>query len=325
MSGGTAPGPGSGACEPVKEWAGSDPLPQEVLSVATPAEWLEGARLRTLPMALAPVIAGTAAAQSVWGANVPRALLAFAVALLLQIGVNYANDYSDGIKGTDDARVGPMRLVGSGAAAPRQVLTAALTCFGLAMLAGLALIAVSGQWWLLLVGASAVLAAWGYTGGPRPYGYMGLGDVAVFLYFGLVAVLGTAITQAAELSGVAWVGAIATGLFACALLMANNIRDIPGDREVGKRTLAVRLGDRWARVVFAAELGLGFALHLFLIPGNPWFLLVLLAVPLAVQASRTVLFADERTALIPVLKQCGILNLVWSVLFLAAVLLHQAF
>ena len=292
--------------------------------MATPAQWVEGARLRTLPMALAPVIAGTAAAQSMWGSDVVRALLAFAVALLLQIGVNYANDYSDGIKGTDDDRVGPMRLVGSGAAAPRQVLAAALGCFVLAMVAGVALVALSGQWWFLVIGASAVLAAWGYTGGPWPYGYRGLGDAAVFVYFGLVAVLCTAMTQAGELTLQAWIAAVATGLFACALLMANNIRDIPGDQEVGKRTLAVRLGDRWARVVFTAELGLAFALHVFLLPQNPWFLLVLLAAPLAIMAARTVLGATERTALIPVLKQCGILNLVWSVLFLIAVVAHQS-
>jgi 1,4-dihydroxy-2-naphthoate octaprenyltransferase len=275
-------------------------------------------------MALAPVIAGTAAAQSLLGSDVVRALLAFAVALLLQIGVNYANDYSDGIKGTDDDRVGPMRLVGSGAAAPRQVLAAALGCFVLAMVAGVALVALSGQWWFLVIGASSVLAAWGYTGGPWPYGYRGLGDVAVFVYFGLVAVLCTAVTQAGELNLQAWIAAVATGLFACALLMANNIRDIPGDQEVGKRTLAVRLGDRWARVVFTAELGLAFALHVFLLPQNPWILLVLLAAPLAIMAARTVLGATERTALIPVLKQCGILNLVWSVLFLIAVVAHQS-
>ena len=292
--------------------------------MATPAQWVEGARLRTLPIALAPVIAGTAAAQSMWGSDVVRALLAFVVALLLQIGVNYANDYSDGIKGTDDDRVGPMRLVGSGAAAPRQVLAAALGCFVLAMVAGVALVALSGQWWFLVIGASAVLAAWGYTGGPWPYGYRGLGDAAVFVYFGLVAVLCTAMTQAGELNLQAWIAAVATGLFACALLMANNIRDIPGDQEVGKRTLAVRLGDRWARVVFTAELGLAFALHVFLLPQNPWFLLVLLAAPLAIMAARTVLGATERTALIPVLKQCGILNLVWSVLFLIAVVAHQS-
>lgn len=291
--------------------------------MATAAQWIEGARLRTLPMALAPIIAGTGAAQSMWGANLGLAFLAFLVALFLQVGVNYANDYSDGIKGTDDNRVGPLRLVGSKAATPRQVLFAAFGCFAAAAVAGLALIVLSRQWWFIVIGISAVFAAWGYTGGKRPYGYRGWGDVAVFVYFGLVAVLGTTITQAGELNIDAWIAAIATGLFACALLMVNNIRDIPGDREVGKRTLAVRLGDHRARVVFAAELGLAFGLHLFLLPFNAWMLLVFLAVPIAVMAARTVLFATERAALIPVLKQCGILNLIWSVLFLVAVLARQ--
>ncbi|MDO5617485.1 1,4-dihydroxy-2-naphthoate polyprenyltransferase [Kocuria sp.] len=291
--------------------------------MATAAQWIEGARLRTLPMALAPIIAGTAAAQSMWSANLSLAFLAFLVALFLQVGVNYANDYSDGIKGTDDNRVGPLRLVGSKAATPKQVLYAALGCFLAAAVAGLVLIVLSRQWWFIVIGISAVFAAWGYTGGKRPYGYRGWGDIAVFVYFGLVAVLGTTITQAGKLNLDAWIAAIATGLFACALLMVNNIRDIPGDREVGKRTLAVRLGNHHARVVFAAELGLAFALHLFLLPFNLWMLLVFLAVPLAVIATRTVLFSNQRQALIPVLKLCGILNLIWSLLFLAAVLLRQ--
>ncbi|WP_047689211.1 1,4-dihydroxy-2-naphthoate polyprenyltransferase [Kocuria sp. ZOR0020] len=291
--------------------------------MATAAQWIEGARLRTLPMALAPIIAGTAAAQSTWGANLGMAFLAFLVALFLQVGVNYANDYSDGIKGTDDNRVGPLRLVGSKAATPKQVLYAALGCFAAAAIAGLALIVLSRQWWFIVIGISAVFAAWGYTGGKRPYGYRGWGDVAVFIYFGLVAVLGTTITQAGRLNIDAWIAAIATGLFACALLMVNNIRDIPGDREVGKRTLAVRLGDHRARVVFAAELGLAFALHLFLVPFNGFMLLVFLSVPMAVMAARTVLFTQERKALIPVLKECGILNLIWSLLFLLAVLARQ--
>lgn len=291
--------------------------------VATAAQWIEGARLRTLPMALAPIIAGTAAAQSMWSANLGRAFLAFLVALFLQVGVNYANDYSDGVKGTDDDRVGPLRLVGSKAATPKQVLYAALACFAAAGLAGLALIVVSQQWWFIVIGISAVFAAWGYTGGKRPYGYRGWGDVAVFIYFGLVAVLGTTITQAGGLNLDAWIAAVVTGLFACALLMVNNIRDIPGDSEVDKRTLAVRLGTHRARVVFVAEIGLAFALHLFLLPFNVWMAVVALAVPLAVVASRTVLFATDPKALIPVLKLCGILNLVWSLLFLLAVYLRQ--
>ncbi|MDO4253888.1 MAG: 1,4-dihydroxy-2-naphthoate polyprenyltransferase [Kocuria sp.] len=291
--------------------------------MATVGQWIQGARLRTLPMALAPVIAGTAAAHSMRGANLTLAALALLVALFLQIGVNYANDYSDGIKGTDDNRVGPLRLVGSGAAPARHVFIAAIACFALASAAGLTLILLSNQWWFAVVGASAVFAAWGYTGGKRPYGYRGWGDLVVFVYFGLVAVLATTITQAGKLNIDAWIAASTTGLFACALLMVNNIRDIPGDREVGKRTLAVRLGDYKARVMFAGELGLAFALHLFLVPFNVWMLVVFLAAPLALVAVRTVLFTRERQALIPVLALCGALNLVWSLLFLAAVLLRQ--
>jgi len=291
--------------------------------VATPAQWIEGARLRTLPMALAPVVAGSAAAQALHSFDPVRALLALLVALLLQVGVNYANDYSDGIRGTDDDRVGPLRLTGSGAAAPGQVRAAALLCFGLAALAGAALVVLSRQWWFIPVGLSAVLAAWGYTGGRSPYGYRGLGDVFVFVYFGLVAVLGTTLTQAGTLNLEAFVAALSTGLIATALLMANNIRDLPGDREVGKRTLAVRLGDPLARVVFTAEIAVAFALVLFLVPDNPWMLLVLLLLPLAWAPVATVLRVQDRRQLIPVLRQCGVLNVGWAVLFLLAVLLRQ--
>ena len=291
--------------------------------MATPAQWIEGARLRTLPMALAPVVAGSAAAQALHSFDPVRVLLALLVALLLQIGVNYANDYSDGIRGTDDDRVGPLRLTGSGAAAPGQVRAAALLCFGLAALAGAALVVLSRQWWFIPVGLSAVLAAWGYTGGRSPYGYRGLGDVFVFVYFGLVAVLGTTLTQAGTLNLEAFVAALSTGLIATALLMANNIRDLPGDREVGKRTLAVRLGDPLARVVFTAEIAVAFALVLFLVPDNPWILLVLLLLPLAWAPVATVLRVQDRRQLIPVLRQCGVLNVGWAVLFLLAVLLRQ--
>ncbi|MGQ1839286.1 1,4-dihydroxy-2-naphthoate polyprenyltransferase [Kocuria turfanensis] len=291
--------------------------------MATPAQWIEGARLRTLPMAVAPVVAGSAAAQALHSFDPVRAVLALLVALFLQIGVNYANDYSDGIKGTDDVRVGPLRLTGSGAAAPGQVKAAALLCFGLGALAGAALVVLSRQWWFIPVGLSAVLAAWGYTGGRTPYGYRGLGDVFVFVYFGLVAVLGTTLTQAGALNLEAWVAALATGLIATALLMANNIRDLPGDREVGKRTLAVRLGDPLARVVFTAEIAVAFALVLFLVPGNPWMLVVLLLVPLALPPVATVLRVQDRHQLIPVLKQVGVLNVGWAVLFSLAVLLQQ--
>ncbi|MFI7584878.1 1,4-dihydroxy-2-naphthoate polyprenyltransferase [Kocuria sp. M1N1S27] len=291
--------------------------------MATPAQWIEGARVRTLPMAVAPVVAGSAAAQALHSFDLVRALLALLVALFLQIGVNYANDYSDGVRGTDDVRVGPLRLTGSGVAAPGQVRSAALLCFGLAAVAGAVLVALSRQWWFVPVGLSAVLAAWGYTGGRTPYGYRGLGDLFVFVYFGLVAVLGTTLTQAGTLNLEAWIAALSTGLIATALLMANNIRDLPGDREVGKRTLAVRLGDPLARVVFTAEIAVALALVLFLVPYNPWMLLVLLLVPLALPPVATVLRVRDRRQLIPVLRQCGVLNVGWAVLFLLAVLLRQ--
>jgi 1,4-dihydroxy-2-naphthoate octaprenyltransferase len=286
--------------------------------VATAAQWLAGARLRTLPMAVAPVIIGTAAAFEVdgtlrWG----RALLAAAVALLLQVGVNYANDYSDGVRGTDDERVGPLRLTGSGAAKPGHVRAAALGCFGAAVVAGGVLILVSGAWPLILVGIAAVAAAWGYTGGRRPYGYLGLGELFVFLFFGLVATLGTTFTQVLQLSGPAWVGACGTGLIATALLMANNVRDIPTDREAGKLTLAVRIGDDAARASYVLMLTLALVLPLVLVEDYPWLMLVLLVAPLCVMPSWTMLKGRERQALIPVLKQTGIVNLIYSALFAA--------
>ncbi|WP_417220026.1 1,4-dihydroxy-2-naphthoate polyprenyltransferase [Arthrobacter sp.] len=284
--------------------------------MATPAQWIEGARLRTLPMAVAPVIIGTAAAYGVdghfWWF---RALLAALVSLLLQIGVNYANDYSDGIRGTDDVRVGPLRLTGSGAAKPAQVKAAAFACFGAAAVAGLALVLLSQAWPLLLVGVAAIFAAWGYTGGERPYGYQGLGDVFVFLFFGLVATLGTTFTQILQLPAAAWIGACGTGLIATALLMANNVRDIPTDREVGKRTLAVRLGDEWARVSYVLMLALPILLPLLLVREYPWLMLVVLVAPLCLMPSWVMLKSRDRKALIPVLKQTGFINLGYSILF----------
>lgn len=287
--------------------------------MATAAQWLEGARLRTLPMAVAPVVIGTAAAFEIdgqvhWG----RALLAAAVALLLQVGVNYANDYSDGVRGTDDVRVGPLRLTGSGAAKPALVKAAAFLCFGAAVVAGGILILVSGAWPLILVGIAAVAAAWGYTGGRHPYGYLGLGEIFVFLFFGLVATLGTTFTQALQLSPPAWVGACATGLIATALLMANNVRDIPTDREVGKMTLAVRLGDDGARIGFVLMLTLALLLPLLLVADYPWLMLVLLVAPLCLMPSWTMLRGRDRKSLIPVLKQTGMINLAYAALFAVA-------
>ncbi|MBG6183932.1 1,4-dihydroxy-2-naphthoate octaprenyltransferase [Arthrobacter sp. CAN_A214] len=292
--------------------------------MATAAQWLEGARPRTLPMAVAPVIVGSAAAYGLGGFRPLNAVLAAVVAMLLQVGVNYANDYSDGIRGTDDNRVGPLRLTGSGAAAPRQVKFAAFACFAAAMAAGLLLIILSQAWFLLLVGIGCVAAAWGYTGGRNPYGYRGLGDVFVFVFFGLVATLGTTFTQAGQLSAPAWIGAVGTGLIAMALLMANNVRDIPTDREVGKLTLAVRLGDPAARATYVGMLAAAVLLPLALVPSYPWVLLVLLLVPACLAPSRVMIRGSRRESLIPVLKQTGLINLAFSLLFGLGIVLSAA-
>lgn len=289
--------------------------------MATVGQWIEGARLRTLPMAIAPVIIGTAAAYDLGALDWGRAVLAAVVALLLQIGVNYANDYSDGIRGTDEVRVGPLRLVGSGVAAPAHVKMAAFAALGAAMVAGLGLVLLSQAWWLLLVGAGAVLAAWGYTGGKNPYGYRGLGDVFVFIFFGPVATLGTTFTQAGHVSTTAVLASISTGLIAVALLMANNVRDIPTDREVGKRTLAVRLGDRNARLSYVLMLLLSVALMLVLAPQQPWLWLMALLVPFMLTPSWIMLKGKKAKNLIPVLQQTGLINLGFSVLFAAAMVL----
>lgn len=282
--------------------------------MATPAEWLEGARLRTLPAALAPVLVGTGAAAQMGAASVPRALLAAGVALALQVGANFANDYSDGVRGTDAYRVGPMRLTASGAAPPRQVRAAALVCLAVGAVTGLALVGLSGHWWLLVGGALAIAAAWFYTGGRRPYGYLGLGEAGVFLFFGLMAVLGTTYTQADRISWAAGLGAVGVGLLACALLMVNNIRDAPGDAVNGKRTLAVRIGERRARRVYAWLLALTLVLGPACAVVAPWSLLVLLLVgPAAVLAS-TVLLGARGVLLRPVLAGTGMLELAYGVL-----------
>lgn len=283
--------------------------------MATAAQWLEGARPRTLPMAVAPVLIGTAAAYDLGSFKPLNAVLAAVVAVLLQVGVNYANDYSDGIRGTDDNRVGPLRLTGSRAASPKQVKYAAFGCFGAAMAAGLALIILSSSWFLILVGVGCIAAAWGYTGGRNPYGYMGLGDVFVFVFFGLVATLGTTYTQAGQISVPSLIGAVGTGLIAMALLMANNVRDIPTDREAGKRTLAVRLGDDAARISYVMMLALAILLPLFLAADYPWVLLVLLLLPACLMPSWLMLKGKKRRSLIPVLKQTGLINLGFAVLF----------
>lgn len=282
--------------------------------MATLDEWIAGARPRTLPAAAAPVLVGTGAAAQIDAAHLGRAALALGVALALQVGVNYANDYSDGVRGTDADRVGPVRLTAGGLARPRAVKWAAFAAFGVAALAGLALVALTGQWWLLAVGAACVAAAWYYTGGKRPYGYAGLGEAGVFVFFGLVAVLGTTYTQAGRLPWFAWVGAVAVGLIACALLMVNNLRDVPTDALVGKRTLAVRIGERRARIAYAAMVILPIPLGLVCAFAAPWALLVMfLALPAGLLAF-TVLVGARGIALVPVLAGTGMYELGFGVL-----------
>jgi 1,4-dihydroxy-2-naphthoate polyprenyltransferase len=293
--------------------------------VATAAQWIQGARLRTLPAAIAPVLIGTAAAYELQSFRLLNAILAALVALLLQIGVNYANDYSDGIRGTDEDRVGPLRLVGSGAARPVHVKWAAFGAFGLAMIFGLVLVLMTQSWWLILVGIGCVLAAWGYTGGKNPYGYMGFGDLFVFVFFGLVATLGTTYTQAGQVSLPAVIGAIGTGLIACALLMANNVRDIPTDTAAGKRTLAVRLGDRHARESYVLMLAVAILLVVILAPTKPWMLIVLLLIPACLMPAWIMVNGRKRKSLIPVLKQTGMINLGYSVLFSLGLILSHGF
>ncbi len=288
--------------------------------MTTAAQWFEGARPRTLPAAVAPVLVGTGAAAAVDGFRPVRALLALVVALALQVGVNYANDYSDGIRGTDEVRVGPLRLVGQGLAAPRLVLRAALLCFGVACLAGLAL-ALLTTLWLVLIGAVALAAAWGYTGGKNPYGYRGFGEVSVFVFFGLVAVMGTTYVQLERLTWLSLAGGVASGALACAILVTNNVRDIPTDTGSGKRTLAVRLGDARSRVLYTSLVVLPFGIALVVAFTHPGSLLTLLAVPLAVPPLQRVRSGAVGRDLVAVLQATGKLQLAYGGLLAAGLAL----
>ena len=288
--------------------------------MATPAQWVAGARPRTLPAALAPVLVGTGAAAALDGFRAVPALLALVVALALQIAVNYANDYSDGRRGTDADRVGPMRLVGSGAATAGQVLLAAGLSFAVAAVAGVALAALS-SWWLIAVGAVCMAAAWTYTGGPLPYGYRALGEVFVFVFFGLVAVVGTTFAQTLGVEPLAVAASLPIGLLIVAILVVNNLRDLAGDAAVGKRTLAVLLGDRATRLLFAGLLVVPFAVIAAIGVVRPWALLGLLAAPLGVPPVRTVLRGGRGPALIGALQGTGLLTLVTGVLLAAGLAL----
>ncbi|HIE66410.1 MAG: 1,4-dihydroxy-2-naphthoate polyprenyltransferase [Acidimicrobiales bacterium] len=266
--------------------------------------WILGARPRTLPAAVVPVLVGTAVAAGsgiIWW----RAAAALVVALALQVAVNYANDLSDGLRGTDGpGRVGPQRLVGSGLATPQEVRLAMLGAFAVAVMAGLSLAAAVTPW-LLLVGVASVAAGWFYTGGPRPYGYLGLGEVFVFVFFGLVATVGSAYVHQQQVPAVAWLAATAVGFLACALLVVNNLRDLPGDAEAGKRTLAVRLGDRRTRLLYVALLDGALVVGSLCALDRRWAALVLGAGILAGPAVRIVLGGAEGRDLVDVLGRTG--------------------
>lgn len=274
--------------------------------------WIAGARPRTLPAAVAPVIVGAGVAAPKF--NLLNATLTLLVALALQVGVNYANDYSDGVRGTDDERVGPLRLVASGLASATSVKRAAFLAFFIAAVAG-SVVALRTSLWLILVGLLAIIAAWQYTGGKNPYGYLGLGELFVFLFFGLVAVVGTAYVLAGEITLLAWVSAIPVGALACALLVINNLRDRANDAIVNKMTMAVRLGDRNSRALFIVLMLTPFVFAVAAIPMRPWSWLAIAALPLAIYTSRYVAAGAMGVELIRGLKLTGQVQLLFALFF----------
>ena len=279
--------------------------------MTNPRTWLAGARPRTWPASLVPPFVGTAASDAaadgaiVWW----RAVCALVVSLFIQIAVNYANDYSDGVRGTDVARVGPQRLVASGAASPNAVRNAAFAAFGLAAAVGV-VVAAAVSWWLIAAGAASILAAWYYTGGRRPYGYRGLGELFVFVFFGLVATAGSAFVQDARLTVVGLAASVPVGLGSVALLISNNLRDLPTDEQAGKRTLAVRVGDRPTRAMYVAVVFIVVISPLYLSLLRPWALLGLASVVVAISPVRRVLRGATGPALVAVLVGTGRLQLV---------------
>jgi 1,4-dihydroxy-2-naphthoate octaprenyltransferase len=282
--------------------------------VTSASLWVQGARPRTLGAAVAPVLVGTSAAVAeadavIWW----RFGCALLVALALQVGVNYANDYSDGVRGTDKERKGPVRLTATGLAAPGAVKRAAFASFGMAAVAGLVLSLVVNPW-LLLVGVAAIGAAWLYTGGPKPYGYLGLGELMVLVFFGFVATVGSAYVQVKDVPAAAWWGSLVVGLLACAILLANNVRDIPTDVVTGKRTLAVRVGATTSRRLFVGCYVGAFLSVVIIGISQPWALLGLLALPLAVMPVRTILTRTDPPSLVAVLVATSKVELVVAVL-----------
>ena len=269
--------------------------------------WVDGARPRTLPAAIAPVLVATALAGDSF--NPLTALLALIVSLSLQIGVNYANDYSDGIRGTDNDRIGPSRITAGGLAKPIQVKSAAFISFGVAAVAGLGL-AITTSWWLIAVGAISIAAAWGYTGGKNPYGYMGLGELFVFIFFGLVATVGSFYVQTEEITGQSILAGVIVGSLACAILVINNIRDRAKDEVVGKLTLAVRLGDKRSRIFYSVLVIAPYLLTAGF--GTPWTLLTLLALPMTISILKALWSGIQGVELIALLGKTGKLQMLFS-------------
>jgi 1,4-dihydroxy-2-naphthoate octaprenyltransferase len=278
--------------------------------------WVAGARPRTLPAAVAPVLVASALAGSAF--NPVTASLALLVSLSLQVGVNYANDYSDGIRGTDNDRIGPARITAGGLATAAQVRNAAFTSFAVAACAGLAL-AFATSWWLIAVGAVCIAAAWGYTGGKNPYGYMGLGEIFVFIFFGLVATVGTFYVQAHEITGQSILAGTIIGSLACAILVINNIRDRAKDEVVGKRTMAVRLGDRRSRAFYTFLVIAPYALTAGF--GTPWVALTLLTLPMTISILKPLWSGAEGAGLIPLLGKTGKLQMVFCLALSLALIL----
>lgn len=297
------------------------------MPAATPRRtnrWVLGARPRTLPAAVVPVLVGTGVAAASRSVVAWKAALALVVSMALQVATNYVNDYADGLRGTDEGRTGPVRLVGGGLASAHQVKRAALVAFGVAAAAGIVLAATTA-WWLLAVGAACVVAGFAYTGGAHPYGYAGLGEVFVFVFFGLVATAGTAFVQTGELTLLAVAAGVAVGLLACALLVVNNLRDIPGDSGAGKRTMAVRLGDPRTRALYAVlvALPIGWSIVLALLARSPYPLVVVAAAPLLVAPLRTIRRGARGGDLVPVLGMTSRAQLAYGVLLAAGLVLSR--
>ena len=289
--------------------------------MTTAEQWLQGARPKTLYAAIAPVLVGTAFAG--YNASLLNFFLALIVALTLQIGVNYANDYSDGIKGADNDRVGPIRLVASGLAKPIKVRNAAFLSFALAALAGL-LLSYRTSWALIPIGLISIAAAWGYTAGSKPYGYMGFGEVSVFIFFGVIATNGTYFVHVEQLSSEVLLASFALGALSCAILTLNNLRDLPKDAQVGKRTLAVIIGDAQSRDLYRWLIFFALVISAALSIFSPYYLMALISAPLAIKSVRSVKQGASGMELVDLLAKTGRIQIIYAAaLSLAALLVAR--